>query len=472
MTNILDEKTRSLLFNNKSTIFGKWGATAMFGGLDTILNDFSQTPLNDLSAINERLDVIGEFVSDSDLTKQFDSIIQTFRIDYDEYFRKDLSAFYRAKEFGVLKNDKVGDLRNAIQGIAEKIQELPLTLDYQFKTATLQRFAKDYEVIMGKKDVNVFFGYIVSLDEQITQAEKELGITERNEKCSSSKDREHIPFETLDSMMDRDRFTMLLSEIGIVNLYAEELFPYVELGKLAVKNNYVRPEIVSKEENCLVIQNGRRDENRRGFAIPNSTELSDGVKVEILEGVNSAGKTFDIKKALYIATTGLSGCWVPADYAKISIRDKIILREKGIGDSISAFQQDCKSANECNPPKEEYWLMALDETFTSTERRGGEALTYGLIGEVIAQQKSLLIISSHYPELSKSIPTLENHVRVNHFPFEKDESSGELKINFPYKKQEGPLNDYRYAIAVSRAKGFDETILKYAEQRLEASSKK
>ena len=186
-----------------------------------------------------------------------------------------------------------------------------------------------------------------------------------------------------------------------------------------------------------------------------------------------------MKKAFSLAIMALSGSWVPAGYARVSIRDKIILREKGQGDVISAMQQDCRNVKETTPSDGGYWLIGLDETFTSTERKGGEALVYGtiqvygalqLVQSVLGQGQSLLIMSSHYLGLSNYF-TEDQRVTFNHFPFRKEIGvDGATNLVFPYKKQKGPLQDHAYAIAVASSKGFDQTILEYAKQRIEERS--
>lgn len=149
---------------------------------------------------------------------------------------------------------------------------------------------------------------------------------------------------------------------------------------------------------------------------------------------------------------------------------------------MSAFEQDCESANECTPvdgqyrftgrewrldelaPKNgEYWLIGLDETFTSTEKVGGAALTYGLINMVLGQGNSLMVLSSHYPELHQVLRDTPG-VAFTHFPFEV---KGGNEVVFPHVKHDGPMRDYSYAIAVARAHKFpDARILELAEQRL------
>ena len=122
--------------------------------------------------------------------------------------------------------------------------------------------------------------------------------------------------------------------------------------------------------------------------------------------------------------------------------------------------QDCDHVLSCYPKEGEYWMVAMDETFTSTEKDGGAALTYGLVRSILDQGNSVLILSSHYPVLNSKL-TIDG-VNFNHFPFEET-SEG---VTFPHAKQTGSLNDYSYAIKVAKHHKFDEKIIGFAEQRL------
>ena len=174
-----------------------------------------------------------------------------------------------------------------------------------------------------------------------------------------------------------------------------------------------------------------------------------------------------MRKSIYIQCIAQAGCFVPAKYAKVSIRDKIIMREKGTGDDISAFQQDCISANETTPNNKEYQLIAMDETFTSTEKKGGEALTAGIINHTLDQKNSLLIISSHYINLHKN-NLKNNKVKFNHFDFEigSNRDNDGIYLNFNHKKLPGQLNNYTYAIIFAESEKFDTEIIQYAKERL------
>ncbi len=250
------------------------------------------------------------------------------------------------------------------------------------------------------------------------------------------------------------------------------LMVYIELADIAYTNHWTRPEIVPREDNCLIIRNGYFHPlgQRRGGMIPNDTylnlHLSNEHRIEVLEGVNMGGKTIDMKKALYVATLALSGSFVPATYARVSVRDKIILRGKGDGQDQSAFQQDVARVNEIVPPDGKYWLSALDEPFTSTEADGGMYLTGGVIKTVAEQGRSLLILSSHYPSLIEIVGDLPQ-TTFNNFPFVVE---GE-KVSFPHKKQPGNLKEFAYGIAVAKSKGFDEATLRYASEYIQNPTK-
>src|SRR3989344_2357393 len=114
----------------------------------------------------------------------------------------------------------------------------------------------------------------------------------------------------------------------------------------------------------------------------------------------------------------------------------------------------------------------MDETFTSTEWKGGRALTYGIMKSVQDQGSSLMVISSHYRGLREATYGWPI-VQFSHFPIDAMFKDDEWKIEFPHRKRPGPLRDPRYALKVARENApggyekrfFDQTILDYAEQR-------
>ncbi|NTV23827.1 MAG: hypothetical protein HGA85_05650 [Nanoarchaeota archaeon] len=295
----------------------------------------------------------------------------------------------------------------------------------------------------------------------------------RIEKEDSSEDKKVTPEKLLAIIKENYREEYNLG----ANMLEAAILPlamYVKQATVAVKEDLKRPEIAPKEENCLVVKEGiwpSTPTHREEKKVPNSANLSNGCAVELVEGPNDGGKTIYLKEALYIAARALSGDFVPVEYARVSVRDKIILREKGVGDDISAFQQDTRHVLETHPPKGEYWLVGLDETYTSSERKGGEALVSGIVEEFVDQGRSLLIMPIHYPNLH-NIYVKRKDVSITHFSFGQEKTDYGTRITYPHKKEEGPLQNYRYALTVAqtRREAFDADIIKFANRRLSMHS--
>lgn len=472
MNEILDPKTKELIFVGRDR--GGWG----FGDLESILNEYGadlkllkETPITDLQVINERLDTIGDLVTDSQLCTTLLDASETLATMYGnvDHLYKNLSQFQQLKKVDYLSWEKeraTSSLVSSVLGLSDSSEFSQIeTSDREFVSSTLPKLISSYNGIIESEEIKLYGEFCSNLQK----------MAEKIKKRQEDKNKEITP-EELETLVDfkslqdwREKLQPLERIKDGTRSWSREVYIHTKLAEEAIKGKYTRPEVVEREENCLLITQGKWETPHfRGGYIPNDTILDSNTRVEVLEGPNNSGKTVDMKKSLYIASKALAGCWVPADYAKVSIRDKIILREKGIGDSMSAFMGDCLSTLDTSAPEGEYWLVGMDETFTSTEKRGGEALTYGLTRFNADNERTALIISSHYPDLSRAF-TNDFSVSFNHFTFKKERdprAENGLKVTFPHHKQTGPLRDYQYAIAVAQTKGFDEDVLKYAGERM------
>ena len=456
---ILDDKTAQLLFMKDAFVDLDFLDVKIQGTLT--IEDLVQNPLTDVGAINERLTTIGELVANPDARKRLEAAVDAFVLFGNNYNNNYNKFYQKAEEYvatqsaDVYSRQRVTDeLVNLIEKIATPAWNLPVTLgQIQFKSKTLSESAYIFNRMMEENGpARAFFEYVIETNEKIAAI------------ISEKAGNEGISYDQLKGLIDMEGLSKFKQAASAVQAIAFAVSPYLVQAEKAVKEKYCEPIIVPREENCLTIRNGRNRNWRN--SVPNHTYLDSRHSVEILEGVNNGGKTFDMKKAFYIAIAALSGSWVPADYARVSVRDKIVLRQKGKGDVISAMQQDCRNVKEATPPDGEYWLIGLDETFTSTERRGGRALLYGLINSVLDQGHSLLITSSHYLGLNSAFGS-DGRVAFNHFPFERKKAKGKkIEIVFPYTKRQGQLKDIKYALEVAAANGFDKKVIEYAEQRL------
>ncbi|MBI2208768.1 hypothetical protein HYU50_04710 [Candidatus Woesearchaeota archaeon] len=497
------------------------------------LDDLLLSPKTDINEINGQLDAVEYLIRNPDFLKQFKRIDEDTHAAIGGFFFSESPRLVRkgwenylanspkdkqlAELLRYLERETKDHWEQAIEGIKNAIgffnlaQKLPRKLEIKKHTPKkIESICAEYDKLISSPQVTEALDYASRAVGHFETIQQKYSSDKQKEKYAhvidlrrKKVDNPNLRLKDYDKHIEKLRRSQersrdyeirlvkrLISELGDLiktedaNRNLEiltgmkkqwnltELFTYMELAAVAYRNNWTRPEIAPREENCLIIRNGvfYPRQRRRHDYTPNDTYLNlylaNTHRVEILEGVNMGGKTMDMKKALYIATLALSGSFVPATYACVSARDRIILRGKGDGQDRSAFVQDVARVNEIVPPAGQYWLAALDEPFTSTEADGGMYLTAGVAITVAGQGNSLLILSSHYPSL-KELLDGDSTVKFNHFPFTMEGK----KVTFPHKKQEGGLKDYAYAIAVARSRGFDETTLQYASEYLQNQKK-
>ncbi|MFH2021287.1 MAG: hypothetical protein ABIJ34_07775 [archaeon] len=493
MKPIVDDKTREIVFNvgedSKSQFISTDDFTAICLNSDLPymslekLSEFVSTPLDDVHAINMRLDALEELILKKDLlgaqgkfVSELGNIFPNFYNALDEYQTADPSKQNKL----IVATDR---LVHYIHNMPE-LNTIPSSLHIVSSSALLMHFSTEYTRLMEERD-NIWslIKYLKGVDAKISNL-----IDEKKAAYLSAHEGEKKSEEKINAM----KFSVLPDELSdllnpsLLAIYREDALEldrmmsefsyYIILASISKAKKWVRPIIEEREMNCLWIKGGYWPltplEDSKTI-VRNDTHLTKYKRAEILEGVNKGGKTIDMKKALYIAVLALSGCFVPAGYARVSVRDRIVCREKGTGDLLSGLQQDAKSAKDTDPVSGEHWLSAMDETFTSTEKKGGRALTYGVVKNAVDQQNSLLIISSHYPDLGTDLKG-DDRVRFSNFSFNKTivqpkSEFGEpsIEITFPYIKRDGVLKVFEYAIAVAETRGFDEEVLTYARKRLD-----
>jgi len=466
---VLDEHTRQIIFKKADNSLKEWIA---FGSLEELV----EQPLRDIDEIKRRQDTIEELVYSENLRERVSTICSAFNRDYPDFLSK-LVKFIREKPFSIFEDYETSQIKNDISSLAHTAKNVPPSFrKKRFRTETVAALSKEYDKLLaGQPLIMEFFRYLVNVGGKIRKID-ELG------KGEKTAERKQISYEQLRGLLDAKKLKRYSDSIDFEKMkkFYNALYPYVGLAEKAVENKYTKPIVVPKEENCIIIHGGKYNLLRTDEVVSNDTdlefniELDKGCRVEVIEGPNDSGKTVDIKKAAYITAVALSGSWVPAKYVKVSIRDRIILREKGTGDAISALQQDCINIKETTPPSGEYWAVFLDETFTSTERKGGAALFYGTLKNILDQKNSVAVTSSHYLGLSKVFKD-EESIIFNHFTSRKrrDKHRPEtIEMLFSHKKYDGPLTKWTYAIDYAHSKGFDEKTLQYAEQRLKQRKEK
>lgn len=237
----------------------------------------------------------------------------------------------------------------------------------------------------------------------------------------------------------------------------------------AIENNYTKPEITDTNE--LYIQNGRHPVVEKilplGEYVPNDLKLiggknsSEEAEFMILTGPNMAGKSTYMRQQALIVLLAQIGSFVPAQYAKIGIVDKIFTRVGAVDDlslGQSTFMVEMNETAFILNTATENSLILLDEIGRGTSTYDGVAIAWS-VAEYISQKiKARTIFATHYHELNvmpQSYPSVKNY-RIT-----ITEENGE--IIFLRKVVEGSASK-SYGIQVAKMAGLPKSVVNTAEK--------
>jgi DNA mismatch repair protein MutS len=194
----------------------------------------------------------------------------------------------------------------------------------------------------------------------------------------------------------------------------------VTLAEVAVRNNYVRPELA--DDTQLKIIAGRHPVVEqvalRGTIdpfVPNDVHLSDEELVLVITGPNMSGKSTYLRQTALIVLMAQIGSFVPADEARIGLVDRIFTRI-GAEDIIHAGQSTfmvemVETANILHHATQRS-LLILDEIGRGTSTYDGMSIAWAVV-EYIHNHPNLrarTLFATHYHELT-DLPNLLPRVR-------------------------------------------------------------
>jgi DNA mismatch repair protein MutS len=304
---------------------------------------------------------------------------------------------------------------------------------------------------------------LVNAERYITPELKEI-----EEKILSAEERivslEQELFEQL-----RIRITEYADEVQ-QNAQAIALLDTIQsLAEVAVRNNYVKPEV--NEEDDLDISGGRHPVVERLLPmgepfIPNDIFLSnESDQIMIITGPNMAGKSIILRQTGLIVLLAQIGSFVPAKAAKIGLVDKIFTRV-GASDNLAAGESTFlvemnEAANILNnaTPKS---LILLDEVGRGTSTFDGLSIAWSL-AEYLHNQPLVAaktLFATHYHELNE----LESmYDRIVNFNVQVKEHNG--KVIFLRKLVKGGA-DHSYGIQVASMAGLPDVVINRAKEIL------
>lgn len=241
---------------------------------------------------------------------------------------------------------------------------------------------------------------------------------------------------------------------------------YTGLAQAAIENNYCKPII--DESGDFIVKNGRHPVLEKilplGEYVANDIELkcnsTDTTQFMILTGPNMAGKSTYMRQNALIALLAQIGSWVPADFAKIGVIDKIFTRV-GASDDLTLGQSTfmvemIETAYILNAATDRS-LILLDEIGRGTSTYDGVAIAWSVAEYIATKIKARCIFATHYHELNVMTNT---YPQIKNYRITISEENGE--IEFLRKIVQGGASK-SYGIQVAKMAGLPNAVIKRSE---------
>lgn len=255
--------------------------------------------------------------------------------------------------------------------------------------------------------------------------------------------------------------------IAIANLDA-----FYSLAEAAVKNNYVKPQIVN--ENIIQIEDGRHPVVEKyllsGNFVPNDLKIGNNdPQVIILTGPNMSGKSVYLRQNALIVLMAQIGSFVPAKLVRMGIVDRIMTRigaQDRLSKGESTFMVEMKETSEILKMATEKTLVLLDEVGRGTSTFDGISIAWAVIEHLYKDGNGpKVLFATHYFEITELASKYEGIKNFNISVKEWTNSKGKTEVVFLHKIVPGPA-DKSYGIHVAELAGLPQSCIKRAKEIL------
>ena len=238
----------------------------------------------------------------------------------------------------------------------------------------------------------------------------------------------------------------------------------------AEEHHYVRP-VISADDDTLDISQGRHPVIETQLPpgesyVPNDIHLdTDTQQIMIITGPNMAGKSALLRQTALIVLMAQTGCFVPADSARIGLVDKIFTRV-GASDNISLGESTfmvemTEAANILNnaTPRS---LVLFDELGRGTSTYDGISIAWAIVEYLHehAKTRARTLFATHYHELNEME---KNFARIRNYNVSVREVNG--KVIFLRKLTPGG-SEHSFGIHVAEIAGMPKQIVQRANEIL------
>ncbi|KYP82169.1 DNA mismatch repair protein MutS [Ferroacidibacillus organovorans] len=240
---------------------------------------------------------------------------------------------------------------------------------------------------------------------------------------------------------------------------------FTDLAEIALRYRFTRP--VLDDSTDLEIKAGRHPVVERWLSaayVPNDTFLSDERQLAIITGPNMGGKSTYMRQVALIVILAQIGSYVPADYARIGIVDKLFTRI-GASDDVasgqSTFMVEMAETAELLTMATEKSLILLDEIGRGTATYDGLSIAEAVIEFLHDQVKARTLFATHYHELTELPQRLPRT-----FNLSVAASTERDALIFLHHVNEGPANR-SYGIDVAKLAGVPKRVTARARMLLQ-----
>ena len=237
------------------------------------------------------------------------------------------------------------------------------------------------------------------------------------------------------------------------------------LAHLAERRGYIRPEVHTGY--ALEIRGGRHPVVEtmmpREEFIPNDVVLNEDARIMILTGPNMAGKSTLLRQVGLIQLLGQIGSFVPADYARLPVCDRIFTRV-GASDNLvrgqSTFMVEMNETAAILHGATQRSLVLLDEIGRGTATYDGVSIAWAVTEHLHEVIGAKTIFATHYHELTQLADLLPALVNYNVAVREVGDD-----IVFLRRLEPGGA-DRSYGIQVGRLAGLPDAVVERAKEIL------
>lgn len=344
------------------------------------------------------------------------------------------------------------------------------------------REAQKYDIPSLKISYNNVFGHYIEVSNthkhkvpsdwqrRQTLSNAERYITEELKEYEGRVKSAEYKIQELEALIFTELLQKVQALVAPIRMLAHSLASMdvlLNLAHIAERYQYVRPELHNGEDLELISARHPIIEQYISPYIPNDLILNpENRQIILLTGPNMSGKSALLRKVALITILAHIGAFVPCEYAKIPLTEKIFTRV-GASDNMSAgestfmveMNETSMIVNNIGPRT----LVLLDEIGRGTSTYDGVAIASAVLSFLHEHpDRPKVLFATHYHELSS---LAKQYARIKNFHIAYEES--DKGIVFLRKLVEG-ATQRSFGIQVAKMAGLPQSIINLAKQNLQA----